>query len=123
MRIRQKKRTFLLLVFSILIFASLLYLIINFDPARKFSIFPAKQDLAPRDNFQFSILPIFFIAVFLSTFTFSAYLLNNSRRGLFFALFIVSYLLLRLFHLTHPFFLILLIALFFTLELLFRNRK
>ncbi|OGH19719.1 MAG: hypothetical protein A3D74_03200 [Candidatus Levybacteria bacterium RIFCSPHIGHO2_02_FULL_37_13] len=110
---RQKKRTFLLLIFSIVIIAGLSYLIINFDPTYKLTTY----------GLQFTILPIFFILVFLSTLTFSAYLLNNSRRGLFVALFITSYLLLRLFHLTHLFFLFLLIALFFVLELLFRNRK
>jgi hypothetical protein len=123
MLVKRRKRHFWLLVFSFLLLVCLLYLIINFDPTRKFPIFPAKQDLAPRDSLQFSLLPIFFVLVFLSTLTFSAYLLNNSRRGLFIALLITSYLLLRFFHLTHIFFLILLIALFFTLELLFRNRK
>lgn len=120
---RRRKRPILLLILGFLLFGSLAYIIINFDPMSKFSIFPAKQDLAPRDNFQFPILPIFFIVVFLSTFSLSAFLLNNSRRGLFMALFIVANLLLRLFNITHPFFPILLIALFFVLDLLFSNRK
>ena len=120
---RRRKRPLLLFIFSFLAFAALTYLIINFDPTRKFPIFPAKQDLASPDSLQFSLLPIFFVLVFLSTFSLSAYLLNNSRRGLFIALFIIVYLLLRFYNLAHLFFLILLIALFFVLELLFSNRK
>lgn len=113
MRIRQKKRPFLLLILSFLVFAGLLYLILNFDPTRKFSVLSSR----------FSVLPAFFPLLFLCIFSLTAYILNNSRRGLFAALFVTSYLLLRFFHLTHLFFLLLLIALFFTLELLFLNRK
>ena len=110
---RRRRRPILLLLFSFLLFACLAYLILNFDPAYKLTIY----------NLQLTILPIFLALVFLSTLSLSSYLLNNSRRGLFISLFITSYLLLRFFHLTHLFFLILLIALFFVLELLFSNRK
>src|SRR3989344_182351 len=113
MYMRRRKRPLLLLIFSLISFASLSYLIMNSDPTQKLNSY----------GLQLTTIPFFFILVFLSTFSLSAYILNNSRRGLLIALAIVFYLLLRFYNLTHFFFLLLLVALFFVLELLFSNHK
>ena len=117
---RRRKRPFWLLIISLLSFAGLIYLILNFAPTHKFTIYSPRFGEA--GNFQLSIVPIFFIIVFLLTFSFAAYILNNSRRALFLALFIVSYLLLRLFNLTQISFLILLLAFFIALEFFFSHK-
>jgi len=119
---RRKKRALWLLVLSFSSLATLIYLVVSFSPSKQFTLpLEAASDAAKWGHFP--LLPVFFILLFLFVFSLIAYLLNNARRGLFAAFFITTYLLLRFFHLTHIFFLIILIALFFTLELLFTNRK
>ena len=111
---RRKKRPIWLLVVSLLSLASLIYLILNFPPNWKFEI---------GNYLKFDILYIFFTLLFTFFFPLIAFLLNNKRRGLFFGLFVLTILVLRLNYLLHPFFLILLLAFFITLELLFKRRK
>ncbi len=67
--------------------------------------------------------PIFLIFLFCTFFSLGTYLFKNKTHGVLIGAFLVVYLLLRLSHLTHPFFLILLIALFLTLELMISYRK
>ena len=119
---RRKRRPVWLLVVSLLSLASLIYLILNFPPSHKFTILDLKI-ASSAYNLQFTILPIFFLLTFAFCFSLFAFLLNNKRRGLFFGLFVLTILVLRLNHLLHPFFLILLLAFFITLELLFKRRK
>ncbi|MEK7534187.1 MAG: hypothetical protein AAB600_02505 [Patescibacteria group bacterium] len=110
---RRKRRSFWLLVFSILSLATLTYIIFSFPPNHQLLI----------TTYRLPITVVFFPLIFLFIFSFVSYVLNHYRRGLFFALLITTYLLLRFFHLMHVFFLILLLALFFTLELLFTKKK
>ncbi|MBI2028088.1 MAG: hypothetical protein HYT07_00630 [Candidatus Levybacteria bacterium] len=110
---RRKKRPFWLLVISLLTFTGLFYLILKFDPSQKYLIL----------NNQYPIPLLFFILIFILAFSFSTYLSNNSRRGLFIALFLTSYLLLRFFHLTQTYFIILLIILFLTIEVFFIRQR
>ena len=110
---RRKKRHLSLLVISLLSFVSLFYLVLNYDPAQQFTIY----------NLQFTITMVFFLFLFLSSSLLMAYVLNNLRRGIFFGLFMISYFLLRLFHLTQTSFFILLIAFFITLEFFFSHKR
>ena len=119
---RRKRRPVWLLVVSLLSLASLIYLILNFPPSHKFTILDLKI-ASSAYNLQFTILPIFFLLTFAFCFSLFAFLLNNKRRGLFFGLFVLTILVLRLNHLLHPFFLILLLAFFITLDLLSNSRK
>ena len=73
-------------------------------------------------NYGLGIILAFFFLLFLSAVSLFTYLLNNTRRGFFVGILITLYFLLRFFGLTHPFFLILLLALFITLELFFSPR-
>ena len=72
---------------------------------------------------QISILNFFFVLLFLFLYFTAAYILNSKKHALLIGLFAVSYLLLRINGLVHPFFLILLLGIFFMLELLFSYKK
>src|SRR3989344_6221949 len=106
---KRRKKPIWLLIGGLLSLVIFIYLIVFFSPNSQFSTF----------NFQLSILPVFLLISFLLFFSASSYLLNNIRRGIFVGLFALIYLLLRLLNLTHPFFLIMLLILFITLEMFF----
>lgn len=108
----RRKHPATLLLLSLLSLASFIYFILSFSPSSHFSIF----------NSQFSTLYVFFPLVFLFIYSAITYLLINTKQGLLFGLFATIYLFLRFIHLTHPFFLILLLVLFISLELFFKKR-
>ena len=120
---RRRKKSFWLLVFSLLSLASLIYIIFFLSPSSQLHLPLEALAKWGITNYQLPILPLFFALLFIFLFSLFAYFLSNTRRGLFSALFVTTYLLLRFFHLTHIFFLIILISLFVTFDLLFRNRK
>ncbi|MBA3723552.1 MAG: hypothetical protein H0W89_01510 [Candidatus Levybacteria bacterium] len=72
---------------------------------------------------QISYLSIFFFLLALWLFATGTFVFKSKFHGLFITLFVVIYLIFRLNNLTHPFFLILLSALFLTLELFISHRK
>ena len=110
---RTKKRSLLFLVLGF-IFLILLFLLVYYLPPD----FQIKL-------FQFSIpsLYIFFALLFFSLFSLVTYCTNSIKHGLLTGLFVPLYLLFRINNLTHPFFFLLLLALFVVLELLFSYRK
>src|SRR6185437_4410298 len=78
----------------------------------------------PLEKFlQIPILIVFFALLSLSIFSISTYSFTSKIHGGLITGFIVVYLIFRLSHLTNLFFLILLLALFITLELFFSNRR
>ena len=109
----RKKRPVQLIAISILLMVSIIYLILNFSPTPQLSI----------GHLQFAILPIVLILVFLFIFSFFSFILNNKRRGLLIATFVLGYLILKLLNLTFPFFIVLLAVLLLLVELLFIKRK
>lgn len=113
---RRKKRPFLFLVISLLSLIGLSYLAFSFPPNWKFAIG------SPVGELKLEILLIFFTLLFLSVSSLASYLLNNVRRGVLVSVFTTTYFLFRLFHLTHPLFLVLLLGLFITIELFFNQR-
>jgi len=92
---------------------SIIYFILNFSPSSQLSI----------SHLQFAILPIVLALSFLFIFSFFTFILNNKRRGLLIAVFVLGYFILKLMNLAHPFFIILLLILLTMLELLFAKRK
>ena len=108
---RRKKRSFLLLLIAIASGAGLGYLIFSFPPSSQIT------------NYKLPATPLFFALLFLSCASFFGFLLNNIRRGILIGAFINAYLLLRLFGLKQIFFIILLLALFATIELFFKQRE
>src|SRR3972149_8387684 len=107
----RRRRQIRFLAVSFLLLVALIYLIWNFPPSFQFSIF------------NFSILPLFFTLFFLFIYFLFSFILANKRRGFLIGLFAIIFLFLRLNYLTEPFFLILLLILFGSVELLFAKRK
>ena len=110
---RRNKRNFGLLIVSVLAFFAILYIVLNYSPALKLSIL----------NFSFPILPLFFVLTFIFLYSLFTFILKSKRRGILIGLFVISYLVLRMNGLTNVFFVILLVVLFGSLELLFVKRK
>ncbi|HZE87347.1 MAG TPA: hypothetical protein VE090_04020 [Methylomirabilota bacterium] len=109
----QRKTRLPFLISALLSLVALIFLIISFPPTLQVSLL----------HISFSLLVIFFLLLGIFLFTTGTYLFKSKKHGILFACFIVSYLVLRLNNLTHPFFFILLCALFLTLELLFNYRR
>jgi hypothetical protein len=86
-------------------------------------IYYAPQSSVTIANFHVTCLVFFFILLFCALFSLTTVISKSKKHGFLIGLFTVIYLLFRLNHLTHPFFLILLLALFFVLELMVSNRN
>jgi len=109
----KRKRKLWLLLLAILSLVGFIYLLLSFSPSFNLQVL----------SFNLPVIYLFFAALFLFLFSFFAFILASKRRGLFIGLFVVIYLLLRMNHLTHPFFLIMLLVLFGCLELFFVKRS
>ncbi|MCL5970441.1 MAG: hypothetical protein M1450_03000 [Patescibacteria group bacterium] len=115
---RKRRNINLLIPLCFLSFLGLAYLIIFTNPMSEIQLFNL-QDILPGQT----VLIPFFLSVFLFIFSFFTLLFKSKRRGFFIAAFAVSYLMLRLQNLTQTFFLILLLAVFLTLEFVFVKQK
>ena len=109
---RRKKPLHYLFV-SILSFLLLVTLILTTPPDTQLSFL----------GIEFSILTLFFLLVILFFFSLPTFLFSSKKHGILLSGFVTLYLMFRLMDLTHPFFLIVLLALFLTLELLFTSRR
>ena len=105
------KRNFSLkyLIYSLFFLAATVVLIIYFPPTYQASIM----------HFRLSIMIPFFIVFFLLFYFLGMLLLRSKKHALIIASFFVFYFLFRLNNLTHPLFLILMLALFLVAEFLF----
>jgi hypothetical protein len=122
---RSRKRPLLLLFISIFSFVALGCLIYFSSPATAIML-PHTISMLPETVVSFiQIPPLILFFLLLTVFLFSAgsYIFKSKKHGILIAIFVITYLLFRLNNLTHPFFLILLLALFFTLEMLVSNRN
>ena len=117
----RRKRPFWLLVLSLLSLAALIYLIVSFSPSSKLHL--PLEALAKWGiiNYQLPVLPIFFLLLFSYLFFIFTYLSRNIRRATTVGLLIITYLIFRMLNLDSPYFLLLLIALFISLELFFKK--
>jgi len=111
--LHKRKRNIWLLVASLVSLATFIAFIILVPPNSVIQII----------WLSISILPIFFLLLSLVLFFMASYIFKSVKHGILLFLFVLIYLIFRLNNLTHPFFLILLIALFLTLELLVSYRK
>lgn len=89
----------------------LLYLTIAHSPSENVSI----------TGIHLSLVFLFFPLLFFFVFSVFSFFAKSNKQGILAAIFCSLYLLLRLNNLTHPFFLVLLLAIFLTLELLFKK--
>ncbi len=117
----RRKRPAWLLVISSLSLVGLIYLTISYPPDFQFSL-PlgalAKWGIL---NYKFPILPIFFLLSFTFLLSIISYLLRSARRAILIGLLTIIYLILRMFRLDSPYFLLLLLALYISLELFFKK--
>ena len=122
---RSRKRPLALLfigIFSLLTLACLLYF---FSPFANLTL-PDTIAGVPFSINKFVQIPpllVFFLLVSIFLFSISSYIFKSKTHGVLIAGFVDIYLLFRLNHLTHPFFLFLLLALFFTLEMLVSSKN
>lgn len=110
---RQRKRPLSYLIVSIALFVLLAWIVMFLSPTGQISL----------SILAIPILPIFLLLLFLFLFSLGTYIFKNKLQGLLIGLFVVSFFLFRLTNLTHPFFFILLAALFLTVELMITYRK
>ncbi|HEX8932326.1 MAG TPA: hypothetical protein VF810_04175 [Patescibacteria group bacterium] len=110
---RHKRKNFIFLLLGILSLAAFFCLVNFFSPDFAITLY----------SFQLSIFYIFFALLFILLFALGSYFLQSKKQGILIATFFSAFLLFRLNNLTHPFFVILLTALFLTLELLFTYKK
>jgi hypothetical protein len=122
---RHRGRPLLLLligIISLIALAALIYFVspnLSFGPAL---LFPNLS--FPLEKFvQIPTTILFFILFSIFIFCTSSYILKSKTHGVLITGFLIIYLIFRLTHLTNPFFLILLLALFVTLELFVSNRR
>ena len=118
----RRKRSFWLLVLSLLSLAALIYLIVSFSPSSKLHLPLGALAKWGITNYQLPILPVFFLLLFTFLFSLLSYLSRNLRRGATIGLLIITYLTFRMLNLDSPLFIVLLIALFISLELFFKKR-
>jgi hypothetical protein len=112
-KLHDRKRSWKLLLLAILS-GSLLGLLIFFVPP---------ETTYSLSIVQISVLPFFFLLLFTFVFAGVSYIFKSKIHGILAALLAITYLVFRQNSLTHPFFALLLLALFLVLELLFTYRK
>ncbi len=121
---RHRTRPYSLLLISLVSLFTLASLIYFFAPNASLTFPQSVQNLPfSLDNYlQFPPILLFFVLIAIFFFSMGTFIFKSKAHGILIAGLVVTYLLFRLFHLTHPFFLILLLALFFTLELFVSSR-
>lgn len=120
---RTRKRSLLLLFASILSFLALAGLIYFSPPTSSLTSSQIVGNISLISFIHIPSLFLFFVLLALFLFCIGTYIFKSKKHGVLIALFVIIYLLFRLNHLTHPFFLVLLLALFFTLEMLVSSKN
>lgn len=120
---RHRKRPLSLLFISIISCITLCCMIYFFSPNTNLT-FPQTGVTIPSLDKYIQIPPLFLFFTLITIFLYSTgtFLLKSKAHGILIAGLVVTFLLFRLSHLTHPFFLILLLALFFSLEMFVSSR-
>lgn len=122
---RHRTRPLFLLIIGIASFIALACLIYFLSPAASIGITQFFPNISfPLEEF-IQIPPTILFFILLSLFIFStvSYLFKSKVHGSLTTGFVIIYLIFRLTHLTNLFFLLLLLALFITLELFVSNRR
>jgi hypothetical protein len=122
---RTRRRSLSLLIIGILSFLVLIGLLYFFSPTATITISDILSNVPAILNTYVKIptMALFFVLLAVFLFSIISFIFKSKIHGVLAAAFVTIYLLFRLNHLTHPFFLILLLALFVTLELFASNRK
>jgi len=122
---RHRQRPLVLLITAIVSFIALCCFVYFIAPDTNISLQGELTGLPFSLDRFLSVPPLSIFFVLLAIFLFSAgsYILKSKMHGVLISSFVGIYLLFRLNHLTHPFFLILLLALFFVLELFISSKN
>lgn len=107
----RRKRSVVAALFGIVFIALVGYLGFAVPPSAQIPYLPIP------------LLPVFLLLLFLALLFTGTFLFKSKSHGILIGTFVVVYLIFRLNELTHPFFFILLFALFLTLELFVSYRK
>ena len=110
---KRRKRSIKFLILSLPFFILLTSLIYFLPPNYQLHII----------NFKLSVMNLFLLPLFIFLFLITTFFSKSTKHGILLGLFATSFLTFRLNNLTHPFFFLLLSALFLVLELLFAYRK
>ena len=111
--IARKRFNFFYLLLAILFGILTAYILINFPPSYKISVY----------MLSIPIVPIFIISLAGSIFCIFTFIFKRKLQGIIFSVFVILYLILRLLGLTHWIFLVLILALFITTELFVLKKK
>jgi len=108
----EPKRPLIFLILAWFAIGFIVYLISNKSPNDSFSIFhiPVGATIA------------FFFTLFVGSYFLLSFILNNTKRAFIYSLGVTLLLILRVYKLTTPVYLILLLLLLLCLEFLFTNR-
>lgn len=117
----RRKRPFWLLFLSLLSLAGLIYLVINYSPNSQFTLPFGAQAMGGILDFKIPILYIFLLLFFVFLVSIISYLLRSPRRAILIGLLTIIYLIFRMLNLNNPYFLLLLLALFISLELFLKK--
>ena len=123
---RQHKRRPLLLLFIGIISCIGLCALIYFSTPTAIFTFTRLSAQLPISVNKFMIIPsmpLFFVLLWLFLFGTGAFIFKSKIHGILIATFVIIYLIFRLNRLTNLFFLLLLLALFVTLELFISNKN
>jgi hypothetical protein len=122
---RHRKRPLSLLIIGMLSLITLAGFIYFFPPETIIT-FPGLVTYIPLSFVQYIHIPplsLFFLLFAIFLFSLGSYIFKNKIHGILIAIFVVTYFIFRLNRLTNLFFLLLLLALFVTLELFVSNKK
>jgi hypothetical protein len=111
--IARKRFNFFYLLLAILFVITTIYLFLNFPPTYKISLF----------KFSIPILPVFMTSLAASIFCTFTFIFKRKTQGFIFAVFTITYLIIRLLGLTHWIFGFLFLALFITVEVFIFKKK
>ncbi|MBI5044997.1 MAG: hypothetical protein HZC02_03660 [Candidatus Levybacteria bacterium] len=110
---RRRKRNIFYLIVGIIFLLLLIFFLITISPYDKITFF----------FFSIPALWIVPLPLLIAGYSLPTYFLKSKKHGIFFALFLLCYLLFRVLHLTHPLFIILLVGILLTLELFFTSKS
>lgn len=109
----RRRRPLLYLIFGLLFLLLFCGLVYYYPPTAELTFI----------GYSIPLIPLFIVILSGSLFCLGTFAFKNKAHGVLIASFVVIYLLFRLNNLTHPFFFILLFALFLSLELFVSYRK
>lgn len=122
---RHRKRPLILLFAGVICLITLGCLVYFIPPNTSFSLLQIVPSIPSTiDKYtQFPTILLFYILLSLFLFTTVSYFFKSKIHGVLITAFVIIYLIFRLNHLTNPFFLIILLALFVTLEMVVNNNR